>query len=71
MRSMLRFVGLDVHKHVLQVCIVDAKGKVLFKQRLEDFDRQKLLAFARQHLRRRDRVALEATTNTWAVVRLP
>jgi transposase len=48
MRSMLRFVGLDVHKHVLQVCIIDAKGKVLFKQRLENFDRQKLLAFARR-----------------------
>jgi transposase len=70
MRSMLRFVGLDVHKCVLQICIIDAKGKVVFKQRLENFDREKLLDFARQHLRPDDCVALEATTNTWAVARL-
>lgn len=70
MRSMLRFVGLDVHKRILQICIIDAKGKVLIKERLENFDRQTLLDFARQHLKPQDRVALEATTNTWAVARL-
>lgn len=70
MRSMLRFVGLDVHKRVLQVCIIDVKGKVVFRQRLENFDRQRLLEFARQHLTPQDRIALEATTNTWAVARL-
>jgi transposase len=70
MCSMLRFVGLDVHKRILQICIIDAKGKVLFKERLENFDRQTLLEFARQHLKLQDRVALEATTNTWAVARL-
>jgi transposase len=70
MRSMLRFVGLDVHKRILQICTIDAKGKVLLKQRLEDFDREKLLAFARDYLKPKDRVALEATTNTWAVARL-
>jgi transposase len=70
MSSMLRFVGLDVHKRILQICIIDAQGKTLIKQRLEDFDREKLLAFAREHLRPEDRVALEATTNTWAVARL-
>ena len=43
MRSMLRFVGLDVHKRVLQICILDAQGKVLFEERLEEFDREKLL----------------------------
>lgn len=70
MRSMLRFVGLDVHKSVLQICIIDAKGKVVFKQRLVNFDREKLLDFARKQLRPSDHVALEATTNTWAVTRL-
>jgi transposase len=70
MRSMLRFVGLDVHKRVLQICIINARGKVLYKERLENFDRQKLLDFARAKLKPQDRVALEATTNTWAVARL-
>ena len=70
MSSMLRFVGLDVHKRVLQICIIDAQGKVLWKERLEEFDREKLLEFARTKLTLQDRVALEATTNTWAVARL-
>jgi len=70
MCSMLRFVGLDVHKRVLQICILDAQGKVLLEERLEEFDREKLLEFARTKLTPQDRVALEATTNTWAVVRL-
>jgi transposase len=70
MSSMLRFVGLDVHKRVLQICIIDAEGKTLFTQRLEDFDRERLIEFARQQLKPQDRVALEATTNTWAVARL-
>lgn len=70
MSSMLRFVGLDVHKRILQVCIIDAKGNVLVKERLEDFNREKLLDFARTILTPQDRVALEATTNAWAVARL-
>jgi transposase len=70
MSSMLRFVGLDVHKRILQICVIDATGKVLVKERLEDFDREKLLTFARTKLTPQDRVALEATTNTWAVARL-
>ena len=70
MRSILRFVGLDVHKRVLQICIIDAAGKVLAKERLEDLNRERLLEFARAKLKSQDRVALEATTNTWAVARL-
>ncbi len=70
MSSMLRFVGLDVHKRVLQICILDAQGKTLLEERLEEFDREKLLVFARTRLTPQDRVALEATTNTWAVARL-
>ena len=69
MRSMLRFVGLDVHKRVLQICIINALGKVVLKERLENLNRQTLIEFARQHLKPHDRVALEATTNTWAVAR--
>ncbi len=29
----IRYVGLDVHKRVVQVCIVNAKGKVVHRER--------------------------------------
>src|SRR5262249_47626001 len=41
-------------------------GKVVFRGRTGCL-RPELEAFARAHLKRTDRVALEATTNTWAV----
>ena len=66
---MTRFVGLDVHKRVVEVCILDADGKVLKRLRF-DLDRKTLKAFASLHLTSQDRVVLEATTNTWAVFRL-
>lgn len=66
---MIRFVGLDVHKRVVQACILDRKGKVLSELRLACF-REDLLRFARKHLKKGDQVALEATTNCWAVARL-
>ncbi len=66
---MTRFIGLDVHKRVVEVCILDADGKVLKRHRF-DLDRETLKAFASLYLTSQDRVVLEATTNTWAVVRL-
>jgi transposase len=66
---MIRYVGLDVHKRVVEACILDEAGKVLSRRRF-DLSRERLLAFAEVSLGREDRVALEATTNTWAVVRL-
>lgn len=64
---MIRFVGLDVHKHFIEVCVIDRKGKVLSRSRV-DCRRDELERFATQDLRKTDRVALEATTNTWPVV---
>jgi len=64
-----RFVGLDVHREVLQACILDAQGRLLERHRF-DLTRPHLEAFIRERLRPQDRVALEATTNTWAVVDL-
>jgi transposase len=64
---MARSVGLDVHKHFVEACIIDARGKVVFRGRAGCL-RHELEAFARAHLKRTDRAALEATTNTWAVV---
>jgi transposase len=64
---MARCVGLDVHKQFIEVCVIDAKGKIVRRGRTGCL-RPELERFARAHLRRTDRVALEATTNTWAVV---
>jgi transposase len=65
----MRFIGLDLHKHSLEVCALDAKGKRLFRLSV-DCDRQALDEFGQKHLRKTDKIALEATTNTWAVVEI-
>jgi transposase len=65
----VRYVGLDVHKHVIEACFVDEAGAVLKRHRFE-LDAMSLEQFARAQLLPTDRVALEATTNTWAVVRV-
>jgi len=62
----VRSVGLDVHKRVVEACIVDHSGKVVFRERFA-LNRQTLEGFATKVLRAGDRVALEATTNCWAV----
>jgi transposase len=61
-----RYVGLDVHKREVTACIVDPKGK---QRKIIRFPltRQRLTAFAQVTLRPTDHVALEATTNSWAV----
>jgi len=64
----VRYVGLDVHKRVVEVCILDHTGKVVFRYRFDNLNRETLAAFATAHLRKTDRVALEASTNTWTVV---
>jgi transposase len=64
--SMIRFVGLDVHKRVVEACLVDAAGKVVRRERFA-LSRQTLKRFATKILRPVDHVALEATTNCWAV----
>ena len=57
----IRYVGLDVHKRVVEACIVDAAGKVVLRERFA-LNRRTLELFARKFLRPADRVALEATT---------
>ena len=66
---MTRYVGLDVHKEVVQACVLDKDGRRLESRRLP-CTKESLEAFARERLQPGDRVALEATTNTWAVVAL-
>lgn len=63
----MRYVGLDVHKLTVQVCVLDGKGKCVLSESVactcDDLEK-----FCRQKLRSDDSVALEATTNTWALV---
>ena len=61
-----RFIGLDVHKRVVEACGVDRAGRIVFRRRF-GCSRAELLAFGKGELRRSDRIVLEATTNTWAV----
>ncbi|HEY2302651.1 MAG TPA: IS110 family transposase, partial [Acidimicrobiales bacterium] len=62
----MRFVGLDLHRRTIEVCILDARGNVLSRHSVA-CERRTLEAFAREHLHPTDRLAVEATTNTWAV----
>jgi len=64
--SKIRYVGLDVHKRVVEACLVDAAGKVARRERFA-LSRPALEVFATKVLRPTDEVALEATTNCWAV----
>jgi transposase len=63
---MIRFVGLDVHKRVVEACFVDQSGNVVHRERFA-LNRRTLELFATQILQPTDHVALEATTNCWAV----
>jgi transposase len=63
----MRFIGLDVHKRVVQVCILDEAGALLDQFRF-DLTAESLGKFAQKYLDKDCAVALEATTNTWAVV---
>jgi transposase len=63
----MRYIGLDVHKRIVQVCIVNEAGEVLQVLRFE-LTVDTLVAFAKKYLDDDCAVALEASTNTWAVV---
>jgi transposase len=62
----VRYVGLDVHKRLIEVCIVDQGGNVLHREQFA-LNRRTLEVFATKVLRPTDHVAFEATTNCWAV----
>jgi transposase len=63
----MRFVGLDVHKKVVEACILNEAGIVLCRDRFA-CTREALEEFCREELDFEDKVAVEATTNTWGVV---
>jgi transposase len=61
--------ALDLHKKVVQAIVLDDDGRVVHRDRFPA-TRQALIRFARLHLSPTTRLAIEATTNTWAVTRL-
>src|SRR5919109_825051 len=63
---MLRFVGCDVHKRTAVFTILLEDG-TLFGYDTVPVTREALTAFAERQLKKEDRLAMEATTNTWAV----
>lgn len=63
------FVGLDLHKKEIESAIVSDDGKIELQKRFAATN-EGTLAFATQHLTKDHQVAVEATTNTWALVRL-
>jgi transposase len=63
---MIRFVGCDVHKRTAVFTILAEDGKLLATWTVE-VTRAALQSFAERHLGPEDRLAMEATTNTWAV----
>jgi transposase len=65
----MRFVGLDLHKRSIEVCILDAKGEILARHSIT-CERKVLKTFAQDYLRTTDRLAVEATTNTWTVAEI-
>jgi transposase len=66
---MTRYIGMDVHKRQITICIVDGKGKVLKRSRCS-CTRETLEKLARTQFTKQDHVALETTTNAWAVADL-
>ncbi len=66
---MARYIGMDVHKREVEVCIIDGKGSVLKRFRCA-CTRGTLEKIARTRFTKRDHVALETTTNAWAVADL-
>ncbi len=63
---MLRFVGCDVHKRTAVFTILLENGSVHATHSV-NVTRETLSEFAALHLTKQDRLAMEATTNTWAV----
>lgn len=63
---MLRFVGCDVHKRTAVFTILLEDG-TRFATYTVPVTREALRTFAERQLRSGDRLAMEATTNTWAV----
>ncbi len=66
---MTRYVGIDLHKHLIVGHVIDAAGKQVDTFRYESVHQVTLDHIGHTRLTAEDEVVLEATTNCWAVVR--
>lgn len=64
----MRSIGLDVHKHFAEIAVLEADRQMHHPDRIQTTP-EALRAFA-QTLRPTDRVALEASVNTWPIAEL-
>jgi hypothetical protein len=64
-----RFVGVDLHKATAEFHVIDARGQSVQRGQFP-VTAEAIIRFTREHLCLSDRVAVEATSNTWAFVRL-
>jgi transposase len=64
-----RFVGVDLHKRIAEYHIIDARGVSIRRGKFV-VTAESIVRFASEHLNNTDRVAVEATSNTWAFVGL-
>ena len=65
----MRFIGLDLHKQSMEVCILCDRGNLIARHTVA-CERFAIQEFAKKHLKKSDRLAVEATTNTWAVAEI-
>ena len=61
------FAALDLHKKIVEAVVLDDTGSVLHRDHFST-TREAITGFARNHLPPDTHIAMEATTNTWAVV---
>jgi transposase len=66
---MTRYVGLDLHKHLIVGHVVDPAGKKLDTFRYESVTAATLEYIGQTRMKPEDEVVLEATTHCWAVAR--
>jgi len=66
---MTRYVGIDLHKHLIVGHVLDDQGQTVDRFRYESVDATTLEHLGGRRLTREDHVVVEATTNCWAVVR--
>jgi transposase len=67
--AMVRYIGLDIHKRFIEVCILDESGKPVFRGKTGCL-REEIQKFAQAKLKRTDRVALDAKANTSPVMEI-
>ncbi len=63
----MHYIGLDVHKRVVEACIIDNEGTVIKRMRFAT-THDEFKKFLTEHASAEDHIALEATTNSWGVL---